>query len=352
MTRLSDPERRAGVLALTMGDPAGIGIEIAALAWRARLSQAVPAFVLIADPDLVAARLAPLGMGVPLARLASACEAVGTFATALPILPPATPVRDMTAGRPSSENAAATTAAIDMAVDLALTGRACGVVTAPIAKAVLQAAGFGFPGHTEYLGALAERRGLGASPVMMLVGGGLRAIPVTIHIPLRDVPAALTPGRIVEAARVTHRALRTDFAIPAPRLALTGLNPHAGEGGAMGTEEQEIIVPAMAQLRREGIDTLGPLPADSAFHAAARVQYDAVLAMYHDQALIPVKTLAFDEGVNVTLGLPFVRTSPDHGTAFDIAGSGVARPDSLIAALKLAAWLAATRARAQPEALA
>lgn len=336
---------RPPAIALTMGDPAGIGPEIAALAWRARNDAAVPAFVLLADPDLLAARLDSAGIPVPLTRLARAEDAAATFAQALPVLAPRAKVQSFTAGRPAPENAESTIAAIDMGVDLALSGAACAVVTNPIAKSVLSAAGFGFPGHTEYLGALAARRGLPASPVMMLCGGGLRTVPATIHIALREVPATLSRERIIETARITHRALIQDFGIAVPRIALTGLNPHAGEDGTMGTEERDIIIPAMARLRESGIDAAGPLPADTAFRPAARARYDAILAMYHDQALIPVKTLAFDEGVNVTLGLPFVRTSPDHGTAFDIAGTGTGTADSLIAALKLAAEMAQARAR-------
>ncbi len=336
-------------IALTMGDPAGIGPEIAAKAWSARACGGAPAFVMIADPDLVAARLDASGIAVPLALVSRANDASDAFPEALPVLAVGKPVQCQVAGRPAPENAGSTIAAIDLAVDLVLSDEVRAVVTNPITKSVLKAAGFSFPGHTEYLGALAERRGLPASPVMMLCGGGLRTVPVTIHIALREVPDALSPERIIKTARITHFALIRDFGIPAPQLALTGLNPHAGEDATMGTEERDIIIPAIQQLRLEGIDAAGPLPADTAFRPAARARYDAIIAMYHDQALIPVKTLAFDEGVNVTLGLPFVRTSPDHGTAFDIAGTGTAAPDSLVAALRLADNMARARAASQLE---
>jgi len=339
-------------IALTMGDPAGIGPEIAAKAWCVGACGVMPAFVLIADPDLIAARLDAAGITVPLAPVSRANDALDAFPDALPVLAVEKPVRSCDAGRPAPENAGSTIAAIDLAVDLVLDNQVRAIVTNPIAKSVLKAAGFSFPGHTEYLGALAQRRGLPASPVMMLCGGGLRTVPVTIHIALREVPDTISPERIIETARISHDALVRDFRIAAPRLALTGLNPHAGEDGTMGTEERDIIIPAIQQLRSEGIDAAGPLPADTAFRPAARARYDATLAMYHDQALIPVKTLAFDEGVNVTLGLPFVRTSPDHGTAFDIAGTGTAAPDSLVAALRLADEMARARAASPIEATA
>ena len=314
------------------------------MAWLARLRANLEPFVLIADPGLLAARLSAAAITAPVERVTEPDQATAAFPKALPVLAPGPLVQDYTCGKPAPENAGSTIAAIDVAVSLALSRAVRAVVTNPIAKSVLNAAGFGFPGHTEYLGKLAARQGLAATPVMMLCGGGLRAVPVTIHMPLRDVPASLSPEKIIETARITSRALITDFGIAAPRLAVTGLNPHAGEDGTMGTEERDIIIPAIAQLRAEGIDANGPLPADTAFRPAARAQSDAVIAMYHDQALIPVKTLAFDEGVNVTLGLPFVRTSPDHGTAVDIAGTGEAAPDSLIAALRMAGEIARNRA--------
>ncbi len=337
-------------LALTMGDPCGIGPEITLKAWSQRQSHGVEPFVLLADPVVMARRASELNYDIPFEQIEAPAEASSVFARALPILPPDISVQTCDPGQPTPENTASVIAGIDMAVDFALSGQVSAVVTNPIAKAILAGAGFGFRGHTEYLGVLTKRRGANATPIMMLVGGGLRTVSVTVHIPLREVPEALTAERIIEAGLITHRALIEEFGIAEPRLAVTGLNPHAGEDGAMGTEERDVIDPATAVLTAQGVNVIGPLSADTAFHAAARAGYDACLAMYHDQALIPVKTLAFDEGVNVTLGLPFVRTSPDHGTAFDIAGTGKARPDSLISALKLASEMAQTRA-ARGEAL-
>lgn len=330
-------------LALTLGDPAGIGPELALAAHAARAEADVPPFALIGDPDHLARLAERLGMvAAPIATISEIDEAPAIFGAALPVLPLAARVR-AEPGRPDPANAPAILESIDRAVALARSGRAGAVVTSPIAKAVLYEAGFRHPGHTEYLATLAVAPGE-APPrsVMMLWSEGLAVVPVTVHIPLAAVSAALTQDAVVETARIVARDLATRFRIPAPRLALAGLNPHAGESGAMGREEIETIAPAIATLRAEGIDARGPYPADTLFHARARAGYDAVLAMYHDQALVPIKTIAFDEAVNVTLGLPFVRTSPDHGTAFDIAGRGVARPDSLIAALRLAGRLAAT----------
>ena len=269
-------------------------------------------------------------------------EGAARFGEVIPVLgmPVDAPV---TAGIASPANAAAVIAWIEAAARLALDGEASALVTAPIAKAPLYAAGFTFPGHTEFLGELARRDGVSA-PVMMLASGDLRCALVTIHEPLAKVPGLISRGAIVDAGRVTASALQKDFGIVRPRLAVAGLNPHAGEAGALGREEGEIIALAAAALRAAGVDASGPHPADSLFHPEARGGYDAVLCMYHDQALIPVKMLDFWGGVNVTLGLQIVRTSPDHGVAFDIAGRGVARPDSLIAALRLAAAIAGRRA--------
>jgi len=330
-------------LALTMGDPAGIGPEITLKAWAMRREANTPPFALIADPSLIGQRAEELDCGVSIREITAIAHATETFSRALPVIRPPKPVTAFEAGQPDPDNAPSVISAIEMGVDLVLAGHASALVTNPMSKAIVAAAGFGFRGHTDHLGALAQRHGLNASPVMMLCGSGLRTVPVTVHMSLREVPVALTAERIIETAIITYRALIADFGIRQPRLALTGLNPHAGEDGTMGTEERDIIDPAIAELAAQGIHTIGPLPADTAFHAEARQQYDAILAMYHDQALIPVKTLAFDEGVNVTLGLPFVRTSPDHGTAFGIAGTGRARPDSLIAALKLAEEISLTR---------
>jgi 4-hydroxythreonine-4-phosphate dehydrogenase len=331
-------------LALSIGDPSGIGPEIAIAAWRRRTSDAVPAFYLLADPALVGARARLIGAEIAVAET-TPDNATRLFAKALPIVPLAARFTDAP-GRPDPANAAGSIEAIDRAVADTLAGAATGVVTCPIAKKPLYDAGFGFPGHTEYLAHLAEQHtGTPAMPVMMLAGPELRTVPVTIHIPLTEVPKVLTSGLIAETGRITAGDLKNRFGIPRPRLAVTGLNPHAGEGGALGAEDERIVCPAVETLRAEGIDAFGPLPADTLFHARARAGYDAALCMYHDQALIPAKALAFDEAVNVTLGLPFIRTSPDHGTAFDIAGKGIARPDSLIAALKLARQLADTAAQ-------
>jgi 4-hydroxythreonine-4-phosphate dehydrogenase len=321
------------VIALTCGEPAGIGPEIALAAWE-RLRGRVP-FFLIGDP-------AHVPEGAPVAVIDTPQEAARVAATALPVLahPFAGP---RIPGQPQPAQARGVIEVIARAVDLVQAGAASALCTAPIHKQALQeGAGFGFPGHTEYLAHLAG----GARVAMMLAGPNLRVVPATIHIPLSEVPRALTPARIEEAIRLTHAALIRDFAIPAPRLAVAGLNPHAGEGGRMGREEIEVIAPVLERLRAEGMALSGPLSADTMFHAAARARYDAAIAMYHDQALIPIKTLDFDRGVNVTLGLPFVRTSPDHGTAFDIAGQGVADPTSLICALEMAERLARARGAA------
>ncbi|WP_420960001.1 4-hydroxythreonine-4-phosphate dehydrogenase PdxA [Brucella sp. IR073] len=326
-------------LAVSGGDPSGVGPEIAIAAWKRREAEAIPPFFLIADPDLVAARAQSLGESVPI-KICEPEEAAALFADALPIVPLKNRQID-SPGKPLAQNAAGTIEAIEWAVTYTLEGRAAAVVTCPIAKKPLYEAGFVHPGHTEFLAALAgERTGTPCKPVMMLAGPQLRAVPVTIHIPLADVPKQLTTQDIIAVSRITARDLREKFGIAHPRLAISGLNPHAGEGGAMGAEDEAIIRPAIEALAAEGIAVRGPLPADTMFHPAARATYDAAVCMYHDQALIPAKALAFDETVNVTLGLPFIRTSPDHGTAFDIAGKGIAKPDSLIAALRLARTLA------------
>jgi len=332
-------------LALSVGDPSGIGPEIAIAAFLAREAVSIPAFYLLADPTLIASRANQLGVSVPIVETTPTLAAQ-VFAHTLPIVPLAAQFVD-SPGRPDPANAAGTVEAIDRAVAACLAGDAAAVVTCPIAKKPLYDAGFRFPGHTEYLAHLAaQHSGVDAMPVMMLAGPDLRTVPVTIHIALAEVPKTLTTELIIATARITAADLAGRFGIARPRLAIAGLNPHAGEGGSMGLEDERIVRPAVDSLRAEGIDAFGPLPADTLFHARARAGYDVVLCMYHDQALIPAKTLAFDEAVNVTLGLPFIRTSPDHGTAFDIAGKGIARPDSLIAALKLARRLADTDAKA------
>ncbi len=327
-------------LGLTQGDPAGIGPDIALAAWLRRAETGVPPFLYIGDPDVLRARAALLGLEVPL-RAASPAEAVAVFPEALPVLAIAAGA-PVTAGLPDPATASGTIAAIEMAVALTQRGETGAVVTNPIAKSVLYESGFSFPGHTEFLADLAARAaGRPLHPVMLLAGPKLRAVPVTIHIPLSAVPGTLTADLILDTCRITHADLRARFGIAAPRLAVSGLNPHAGENGAMGHEDEAVITPAIRQLQAEGIDARGPLPADTMFHAAARATYDAAICMYHDQALIPAKALGFDDSVNATLGLPFIRTSPDHGTAFALAGKGTAKADSLIAALKLAGQLAA-----------
>lgn len=326
-------------LAVTSGDPSGIGPDITLLAWLRRTPETAPFYVL-ADPGALAARARLLGYAVPIAETGP--EDVGrSFGQALPVMPISRPVRGI-AGAPDTADAPATIASIETAVEHVRTGRAGAVVTNPIAKSVLYDAGFAHPGHTEFLGALAERHWPGepAQAVMMIWSAALAVVPVTIHVPLREVPGLLSTDLIVRTARIVADDLRYRFGIAVPRMACAGLNPHAGEDGALGREEIDIIVPALDILRAEGLDITGPWPADALFTAGMREGIDAVLAMYHDQGLIPIKALAFDEGVNVTLGLPFVRTSPDHGTAFGIAGRGLARPDSLIAALHLASRLA------------
>lgn len=317
-------------LALTMGEPAGIGPEITVAAWRA-VHAAGPAFFLIGDPALL--------RDAPIRAIAAPEEATEIFPHALPVLPRplAAPV---TPGRPDPANAPAVIASIEQAVAFARAGRAGAVVTNPIQKSVLTAAGFAHPGHTEFLGELA---GLGHPPVMMLACPGLRVVPVTVHLALRAAIERLSSAAIVEHGMLVAEALRRDFGLASPRLVVAGLNPHAGEDGTMGREDIEIVAPAVAALRHAGIQVRGPLPSDTLFTPRARAGYDCALCMYHDQALIPIKTLDMDGGVNVTLGLSIVRTSPDHGTALDIAGKGRADPGSLIAALRLGAEMAATR---------
>ena len=317
-------------LLLTMGDPAGIGGEITAKAWRA-LAGSGPQFAIIADPFWVGA------LDVPMAVIQSLDQVADVFGSALPVLSLSLP-EIARPGRPDPANAPAVIASIERAVRLVQAGEGGAVVTNPISKAVLYQAGFPHPGHTEFLGELT-----GGTPVMMLACPQLRVVPVTIHVALRRALEGVTTEAILAVSRATAAALRRDFGIPQPRLAIAGLNPHAGEDGAMGREEIEIIRPAIETLQAEGIAATGPYPPDTMFTDAARPTYDAAICMYHDQALIPLKTLDMAGGVNVTLGLPIIRTSPDHGTAFGIAGTGVADPGSLIAALTMAADLAERR---------
>ncbi|ORE95243.1 4-hydroxythreonine-4-phosphate dehydrogenase PdxA [Acuticoccus yangtzensis] len=325
------------MLALTMGEPAGVGGEITLAAWQ-ELRGTGPAFLLIDDPERVRALAARMGLGVPVETVATPAEAGDVFARALPVLPLGIPV-SAEPGVADPANAAAVITAIREAVRLAQAGAVDGIVTNPIHKAVLLEGGFHHPGHTEFLAELAgvERT------VMLLAGPGIRVVPVTIHIPLADVPAELTAELLEDTARIVDRDMRGMFGLKAPRLVVAGLNPHAGENGQIGREEVDLVAPAVARLAAEGLSIEGPQSADTMFHERARARYDVALCMYHDQALIPIKTLAFDEGVNVTLGLPFVRTSPDHGTAFNIAGQGLARPNSLIAAITLADELSRNR---------
>src|ERR1700733_14105637 len=328
-------------LALTSGEPAGIGPDITIQAWLRRSELKLPAFYLLGDRDFLGSRAKALGLKVKLADV-RAEDALATFAEALPVVATGHPATARP-GQPDNTSADAAMASIRQAVGDVIAGRAGAIVTNPIAKNVLYRAGFRHPGHTEFLAELAASGGRTHQPVMMLWSPALAVVPVTIHLALRDAIAQLSSGLIVSTARIVVADLRARFGVARPRLAISGLNPHAGEGGSLGSEEQTIVAPAVDILRGEGFDVKGPLPADTMFHEAARKTYDCAICMVHDQALIPVKTLAFDDAVNVTLGLPFIRTSPDHGTAFDIAGTGRANPSSLIAALRLAARMAATK---------
>ena len=328
-------------LALTIGEPAGIGPDITIQAWLRRNELKLPAFYLLSDRDFVSHRAKALGLKLRLADV-SAEEAVEAFADALPVVATGH-LASAQPGQPDDTSANAALASIRQAVGDVIAGRASAIVTNPIAKSVLYRAGFRHPGHTEYLAELAATNGHTPQPVMMLWSPALVVVPVTIHLSLRDAIAQLSSDLIVTTARTVAASLKARFGLVNPRLAISGLNPHAGEDGSLGLEDKSIVTPAIEILRSEGIGVRGPLPADTMFHEAARKTYDCAICMYHDQALIPVKTLAFEEAVNATLGLPFIRTSPDHGTAFDIAGTGKADPSSLIAALRLAARMAQTQ---------
>jgi 4-hydroxythreonine-4-phosphate dehydrogenase len=331
----------SGPLALTLGEPAGIGPDITLLAWLRRDELKLPPFYLLGDAGFLERRAKVLGLEVPLARVMPH-EARAAFANALPVVATGK-LATAEPGRPDACSAPAAIASIEQAVADVVAGGASAIVTNPIAKSVLYSAGFRHPGHTEFLAELAATNGKAPQPVMMLWSPLLAVVPVTIHLSLREAIAQLSTELIISTARIVADGLKNSFGIVRPRLAMSGLNPHAGEDGSLGTEDRAIVAPAIEALRSEGIDARGPLPADTMFHEAARKTYDCAICMYHDQALIPIKTLAFDEGVNVTLGLPFIRTSPDHGTAFDIAGSGRANPASLIAALRLAERMAAAK---------
>lgn len=331
-----------------MGEPAGIGPDITIAAWLKRSDRGLPVFAVVGCPDLMRERARQLNLTIAIEVVDDCDAAEAAFMRALPVLRVSGSAAGVRPGEPAQRTASATIAAIETAVALVQNGRAAAVVTNPIAKSVLYTAGFAHPGHTEFLGELARRHcGYVVTPVMMIASDLLRVVPLTIHIPLAQVAATLTPQMLIAAAHTTAMSLRLDFGIAHPRLAVAGLNPHAGEAGTIGDEEVRILAPAIALLEREAAATAwtisGPHSADTLFHPAARRRYDAVIGMYHDQVLVPAKTLAFDTGVNVTLGLPFVRTSPDHGTAFDIAGKGSASPESLIAALSMAAKMADNR---------
>jgi len=327
-------------LALTMGDPAGVGGEITLKAWKAlRSAASETSFFLIGDANHLKSCSRKSGISASIELIEEPADTKSVFPTALPVLhrPLGAPV---VMGSPDPSNAQSVISSIETAVRFVKAGDAAAIVTNPIHKQSLYQAGFKFPGHTEYLASLA---GISTPPVMMLASPSLRVVPVTVHVSLREALDSLTTDDIMTISLITAEALAKDFGIARPRLAIAGLNPHAGEGGAMGHEEASIIAPAIAQLAQQGIDATGPWPPDTMFHSAARASYDAAICMYHDQALIPIKTVDFDGAVNVTLGLPFVRTSPDHGTAFDIAGSGVANEASLLAAIALASQMANRR---------
>ncbi len=326
-------------LAISIGDPAGIGPELIARIWDMRRADPMPDFACVGSAALMQAAAMKDGIDLPVARISTMAEARDAFGEALPVIDLADV--DYTPGRPSEAGASLALAALDRASALAVRGEASAMVTAPIAKAELAKVGFTHPGQTEFV---AEACGIPAEDaVMMLAGPSVRVVPLTVHVALAKVPSLLSTELIVRRTAIAARALQSDYGLSSPRIALTGLNPHAGEDGRMGHEEAEIIVPAVRQLRAQGFAVRGPLPADTMFHAAAREKYDLAVCMYHDQALIPLKALDFDQGVNVTLGLPIIRTSPDHGTAFDIAGTGRASVGPMLAAIRMAGDCAARR---------
>ncbi len=333
-----------GPLSLTMGEPAGIGGELALMAWQRRSERELPPFFLFDDPGRLERLAGDLKLAVPVKHISEPKEALSAFPHALPVMSLSQPV-SATPGQPDPHTAAAVLESIERAVIAVRQGQAAALVTNPIHKAVLYEAGFGHAGHTDYLGALT-----GARPTMMLLCPELRVVPVTVHLALRQAVEQLSTEAIVEAGKCTAQALENDFGVAKPRLAVAALNPHAGESSTLGDEEVRIIAPAVAALGEAGIDAFGPIPADTLFRAPQRRTYDAVLCMYHDQALIPLKTLAQDHGTNITLGLPIVRTSPDHGTALDLVGTGQASDASLCAALSLAAEVAVRRAVAEENA--
>lgn len=327
-------------LAISLGDPAGVGPELIAAAWALSDAEALPPFFAVGNRDLIAAAAGSRGLTIPVVAIAAPDEASAVFPHALPVLDVGTAA--YMPGQPDDAGAALALRSLEVATSLVKQGAAAALVTGPIAKSRLARIGFTQPGQTEFVA-----QACGITPenaVMMLAGPNLRVVPITVHVALRDVPGLLTAELIRSRSAIAAAALTRDFGVPAPRLAVAALNPHAGEDGRMGHEDRDVIAPAIAALQAAGIDARGPLPADTMFHAEARATYDAAVCMYHDQALIPIKVLDFDEGVNVTLGLPIIRTSPDHGTAFGIAGRNVARPGATIAAIRMAGECAARRA--------
>ncbi|WP_305095476.1 4-hydroxythreonine-4-phosphate dehydrogenase PdxA [Croceibacterium aestuarii] len=340
-SRITDPALPP--LAISLGDPAGVGPELICESWARREAEGLPPFFVCGGKDVLSAAARARGLAIDFAEIFDPCEAGSAGREALPVLGDGD--ASYTPGNPSSLGARLAFNSLQAGTGFAVSGAASGIVTGPIAKAALAEVGFDFPGQTEFV---ADACGVPAEDaVMLLAGPSLRTVPLTVHCALADVPGLLTQGLIVRRCRVVAEAMRTDYGIAQPRIAIAGLNPHAGEAGRMGREEIEIIAPAIAQLRADGIDATGPHPADTLFAPRARATYDVAIAMYHDQALVPLKALDFDQGVNVTLGLPIVRTSPDHGTAFDIAGKGLADPGAMIAAIRMAGEIAARRTIAQ-----
>ncbi len=328
-------------LAVSLGDPAGVGPELICQAWMRREAERLPPFLVAGGAGVLHEAAARRGVTLPVERIGNPFDAAQAFARALPVLPAAADAA-YAPGQPGEAGSRLALASLELATTLAVGGHASAVITGPISKAELAAVGFAFPGQTEYV---ADASGTPVNDaVMMLAGPQLRTVPLTVHCALAEVPHLVSAELILRKVRVVAAALKADFGIAAPRIAICGLNPHAGEKGRMGREEIEIIAPAIEALRAEGIDATGPHPADTLFAPHKRDSYDVAVAMYHDQALVPLKTLDFDQGVNVTLGLPIVRTSPDHGTAFDIAGQGIASPGAMIAAIRMAGEMAARRA--------
>lgn len=328
-----------GTLVVSLGDPAGVGPELIAAAWAARETKLLPPFVVAGGAEVIAAAAQMRGLSVPIREVFHPAEALECFDFMLPVLAGAD--GDYRPGSPDRTGAELALASLTEATELVRSGDCWGIVTAPIAKSLLAEVGFAHPGQTEFVAAAC---GIAAEDaVMMLAGPTLRTVPLTVHVALSAVPALITADLILRKARIVARALAQDFGIDRPRLAIAALNPHAGEDGRMGHEDGAVITPAIAALRAEGIEATGPHPADALFTPRSRATFDAALCMYHDQALVPLKALDFDEGVNVTLGLPIVRTSPDHGTAFGIAGKGLADPGATIAAIRMAGEIAVRR---------